>query len=102
LLALDARRLRQVRAGAGRARIKRRSESKQKPNPTKEETKMTEIENVEMARYHREIVEDLRHMLKKYGRIMEWDVPDAVDEGATRTLILESIKSALAEVEAEA
>ncbi len=62
---------------------------------------MTDIENVEMARYHREIVEDLRHMLKKYTRIMEWDVPDAVDEGETRRLILQSLRDALAEVDAE-
>ena len=32
---------------------------------------------------------------------MEWDVPDAVDEGATRKLILQSLRDALAEVEAE-
>ena len=62
---------------------------------------MTDIETIEMTRYHREIVEDLRHMLKKYGRIIEWDVPDAVDEGATRKLILQSLRDALAEVEAE-
>ncbi len=62
---------------------------------------MSDIENIELARYHREIVEDLRHMLKKYSRIMEWDVPDVVDEGATRKLILKSLRDALAEVEAE-
>ena len=62
---------------------------------------MTDIEAIEMTRYHREIVEDLRHMLKKYGRIMEWDVPDAVDEDVTRKLILQSLRDALAEVEAE-
>jgi hypothetical protein len=62
---------------------------------------MTDIENVEMARYHREIVEDLRHMLKKDTRIMEWDVPDAVDEGETRRQILQSLSDALAEVAAE-
>jgi hypothetical protein len=62
---------------------------------------MTDIETIEMTRYHREIVEDLRHKLKKYSRIMEWDVPDAVDEAATRKLILQSLRDALAEVEAE-
>ena len=62
---------------------------------------MSDIENIELARYHREIVEDLRHMLKKYNRIMEWDVPDVVDESATRKLILKSLKDALAQVEAE-
>ena len=62
---------------------------------------MSDIENIELARYHREIIEDLRHMLKKYSRIMEWDVPDVLDQGATRTLILSSLRDALAEVEAE-
>ena len=62
---------------------------------------MSDIENIELARYHREIVDDLRHMVKKYSRIMAWDVPDAVDEGATRKLILKSLREALAEVEAE-
>ncbi len=62
---------------------------------------MSEIENIELARYQKEIVEDLRHMLKKYTRIMEWDVPDVVDQGATRGLILKALRDALAEVEAE-
>jgi hypothetical protein len=61
---------------------------------------MTDVEKIELARYHREIVEDLRHMLKKYGRIMEWDVPD-VDEKEARGLILRALREALAEVEAE-
>lgn len=61
---------------------------------------MTEIENIELARYHREIVEDLRHMVKKYGRIMEWDVPD-VDENEARALIFKALRAALAEVESD-
>ncbi|WP_295384739.1 hypothetical protein [uncultured Thiodictyon sp.] len=60
---------------------------------------MSESEQIEIARYHREIVEDLRHMLKKYVRIMEWDVPD-VDEQAARALVMQAIKDSLAEVEA--
>jgi len=56
-------------------------------------------ERIEIARYHREIVEDLQHMLKKYVRIMEWDVPD-VDETDARGLVMQALKSALAEVEA--
>jgi hypothetical protein len=56
-------------------------------------------EKIEIARYHREIVEDFQHMLKKYVRIMEWDVPD-VDEQEARSLVMQALKSALAEVEA--
>jgi len=61
---------------------------------------MTEIEKIDTARYHREILDDVRHMLKKYCRIMEWDVPE-VDEKAARGLVLKSLRDALAEVEAE-
>jgi hypothetical protein len=32
---------------------------------------MSEVEKVELARYKREIVDDLRHLVKKYVRIME-------------------------------
>jgi len=57
-------------------------------------------EKIELARYHRELVEDVQHVLKKYLRIMEWDVPDVDDEGKARGLVIQAIKSALAEVEA--
>jgi hypothetical protein len=44
---------------------------------------MSDSEQIEIARYQREIMEDLRHMLGKYVHIMEWDVPDVeeVDPG---------------------
>jgi hypothetical protein len=61
---------------------------------------MTDIEKIELARYHREILEDLRHLVKKYGRIMEWDVAE-VDEKEGRTLIFQAMRDALAKVEAE-
>jgi hypothetical protein len=61
---------------------------------------MNEMEKIEIARYHREIVEDVRHLLKKYRRIMEWDVPE-VDDKAARELILQAFKDSVAEVEAE-
>jgi hypothetical protein len=61
---------------------------------------MGESEKIEIARYQREIVEDLRHMLKKYVRIMEWDVPD-VDEKDARALVMQALKASLADVEAE-
>jgi hypothetical protein len=58
---------------------------------------MSDAEKIEIARYQREIVEDLQHMLKKYVRIMEWDVPD-VDEREAQALVMQALKSALAEV----
>jgi hypothetical protein len=61
---------------------------------------MSDVEKVELARYQREIVEDFRHMVNKYCRIMEWDVPE-VDEKKARALIVQALKASLAEVEAE-
>ena len=61
---------------------------------------MSDMEKIELERYHREIVEDLRHMLKKYHRIMEWDVPE-VDEKAARSLIFQALRDSIAEIEAE-
>jgi hypothetical protein len=61
---------------------------------------VSDVEKIEMARYRREVVEDMRHMVAKYRRIMEWDVPD-VDEGEARTLVLAAIKDALTQVEGE-
>lgn len=56
---------------------------------------------IELARYHSEIVEDLRHLLNKYVRIMEWDVPDVEDEKKARGLVVQALKSGLAELEAQ-
>lgn len=59
---------------------------------------MSASERFEVTRHHPEIVDDLRHMLRKYVRIMEWDVPE-VDEKVARGLVMQELKSALAEVE---
>ena len=61
---------------------------------------MPDIEKIEMARYHREVVDDVRHIVGKYCRIMAWDVPDLIEEQA-RGLILTAIKEALTQVEGE-
>ena len=61
---------------------------------------MTESEKIEMARYYGELEGDLRHMVKKYCRIMAWDVPD-LDEEEARKLILEGLHEALSKVEGE-
>jgi hypothetical protein len=61
---------------------------------------MSDIEKIEIDRYHREIGEDVRHMVAKYCRIMAWDIPE-VDEGEARDLVLGAIEAALAQVEGE-
>ena len=61
---------------------------------------MTDVEKIEIGRCYREIVHDLRHVLKKYHRIMAWDVPE-LDEKEAREPIFRAQHNALAEVEAE-
>ena len=62
---------------------------------------MANLEEIDLSRYRREIDEDLRHMVTKYCRIIEWEVPEA-DEERTKALILGAIKASFAEIEAQA
>ena len=61
---------------------------------------MQPIEQIEMDRYRTELVHDLEHLVKKYSRIMAWDVPD-LDESAARVLLFQALRESLARVEAE-
>ena len=61
---------------------------------------MTSPENIQMDRYNNELEDDIRHILKKYSRIMGWGIPE-LDEGAARRLILDEMRRALAKVEGE-
>lgn len=67
---------------------------------TPEEDFMTSPEKVQMERYESELEDDMRHILKKYSRIMGWGIPE-LDERAARRLILEAMRQALAKVESE-
>jgi hypothetical protein len=57
-------------------------------------------EKIDLSRYQREMVENLKKTVNEYVRIMEWDVPDIDDEKRARGLVVQTLKSALAEVEA--
>jgi hypothetical protein len=61
---------------------------------------MATIEEVEMERYAQELEDDVRHLVRKYCRIMAWDVPD-LDERAARRLILAALRSSVTLVESE-
>ena len=60
---------------------------------------MASIEKIELARYRTELDDDVRHLVKKYCRIMGWEVPE-LDEAAARTLIIQALRESLAKVEA--
>ena len=59
---------------------------------------MTHIEKVEMARYRGELEDDMNYILRKYCRIMGWDIPELNEQDA-RALILKAMHDALANVE---
>ncbi|MBK5939660.1 hypothetical protein [Halochromatium roseum] len=61
---------------------------------------MASLEQVEISKYHSELVHDVRHLVQKYGRIMGWEVPE-LDEAEASKLILQALKNALADVERE-
>jgi len=61
---------------------------------------MASLEQVEINRYHNELVHDVRHLVQKYCRIMGWEVPE-LDEGEARRRIFQALKDALADVERE-
>lgn len=58
---------------------------------------MAELEQLEMSRYRDELAHDMRHLVKKYCRIMAWEVPE-LDESRANRIILEAMRAALAEV----
>ena len=53
----------------------------------------TELE-IEIQRYHDKLVKDVEHLVDKYRRIMEWDIPE-YDESEGDKLILQAIQQAL-------
>jgi hypothetical protein len=60
---------------------------------------MASIEKIEMDRYHAELIDDVRHLIDKYSRIMAWDVPE-LDEAAARRLLFAALHDAVARAEA--
>jgi hypothetical protein len=61
---------------------------------------MAELEQVEIHRYRSELEHDVRHLVKKYCRIMSWEVPE-LDEAAAGKLIFRALRQALDDVEKE-
>jgi hypothetical protein len=61
---------------------------------------MATIEEVEMGRYAHELEDDVRHIVRKYCRIMAWDIPD-LDEQAARRLIVSALRESVERVDTE-
>ncbi len=59
---------------------------------------MADYERVALERYAAELEDDMRHLLRKYCRMMGWNVPE-LDEAKARGPILASMQSALKKIE---
>jgi hypothetical protein len=62
---------------------------------------MANLEQVEIERYRRELDHDVQHLVKKYCRIMSWEVPE-MDEQAASKLIFAALRNALEDAEKNA
>ncbi len=61
---------------------------------------MSQIQDIEINRYHSRILKDLEHLIERYREIMAWDVPDNNPIEADR-LIFNAVHSALSKIENE-
>ena len=56
-----------------------------------------EIEQIELDRHKKDIQKDVQHLVEKYRRIFDWDVPEN-DEVIANQLILSAIQQALDDI----
>jgi len=59
---------------------------------------MTDIEQVELDRHQHQIQKDVQHLVEKYRRIFDWDVPEN-NEAVADKLIMTAIRQALDEID---
>ncbi|MFZ0467326.1 MAG: hypothetical protein WAL92_00245 [Thiogranum sp.] len=62
---------------------------------------MTHVEDIEIEKRRRKLDHDVRQLVDKYLKIVEWDVPES-DEPRARKLIIGEIREALTRIEAQA
>ncbi|SHG14554.1 hypothetical protein SAMN04487965_3407 [Microbulbifer donghaiensis] len=61
---------------------------------------MPSMEEIEMDRRRKALDKDVAHLVDKYLRGMEWNIPD-VDESRARQMILGEIRQALGRIESQ-
>jgi len=59
---------------------------------------MESMEQAELDRHQKQIQHDVAHLVEKYRRIFDWDIPEN-DEAAADQLIFAAIRQALDDVE---
>jgi len=61
---------------------------------------MSQMQEIEINRYHDRIEKDLHHLIERYREIMAWDIPENDPVEADR-LIFKAVHSALSKIENE-
>jgi len=61
---------------------------------------MSKMHDIEIRRYQREMLDDVRALVTKYRRAMEWDIPDN-DETESDRAVIEAVRKTLDLVENE-
>lgn len=55
------------------------------------------MQEIELQRHHKELVRDVKSLVEKYRRAMDWDIPDN-DEREGDKVIFEAIQKALDDI----
>ncbi len=55
---------------------------------------MASMQEIEIQKYHDELVNDVRSLVEKYRRAMDWDIPENNDARSDQ-LIFDAIQKAL-------
>ncbi len=58
---------------------------------------MTDMQHIEINRYKDEIIDDVKQLIEKYRKAMDWDIPENDDRKSDR-VIFEAIETALAQI----
>ena len=61
---------------------------------------MSDLEQIDVARYRAEITHDMAHLVGKYCRILGWEIPEVDDQEAKR-VVLKVMQEALSQVSSE-
>jgi hypothetical protein len=59
---------------------------------------MAGIEEIEMQKRRQQLDKDVEHLVDKFLKVMEWEVPD-IDEPKALRLVIDEIKQAIGRIE---
>ncbi len=59
---------------------------------------MSDMQHIEINRYKDEIIDDVKQLIEKYRKAMDWDIPENDDKKSDK-IIFQAIEAALAQIE---